>query len=130
MEGINYQGPIKQVLFWSFRMAYQFSLGIFVIFDRYIIFVVWTFLSLMEAPGTFLNLNFCLVVTVLIRLLLSIWDVKNQNSISNKLFFRWQFFLVFLSQINFSDCDINFPRNQYEMSGKSDICLWCLIHVL
>jgi hypothetical protein len=21
----------------------------------------------------------------------------------------------------FSDCDINFPRNQYEMSGKNDI---------
>ncbi len=73
--------------------------------------------------------NFCLVVTILIRLLLSIWDVENPNSISNKLFFRWWFFLVVLSQINFSDCDINFHRNQYEMNGKSDIWLWCLIHV-
>jgi hypothetical protein len=40
MEGISYQGPIKQVLFWSFGMAYQFSLGIFVVFDRYKIVVV------------------------------------------------------------------------------------------
>jgi hypothetical protein len=72
----------------------------------------------------------CLVVTILIRLLLSIWDVANPNSISNKLFFRWWFFLVVLSQINFSDIDINFPRNQQEISGKSDIWLWCLIHVL
>jgi hypothetical protein len=72
----------------------------------------------------------CLVVTILISLLLSIWDVENPNSISNKLFFRRWFFLVVLSQINFSDCDINFSRNQYEMSGKSDIWLWCLIHVL
>ncbi len=55
---------------------------------------------------------------------------KTQSAIQISSFFDDEFFSCSFIGNLFFWLWYKFPRNQYEMSGKSDIRLWCLIQVL